>query len=80
MADLLDRVRTDTSDAAFLRKRAEAMEALTKIEIQFAQLRDVLYVERMEEVEKERAGIENGAFSSLFSFLFLFHATSAGQD
>ncbi|GAA5916692.1 hypothetical protein JCM6882_002269 [Rhodosporidiobolus microsporus] len=55
----------DTSDAAFIRKRAEAMEALTKIEIQFAQLRDVLYVERMEEVEKERTGIESGTHPEL---------------
>lgn len=37
------------------------MEALTRIEIQFAQLRDVLYLERMEEIEEEREGIENGA-------------------
>ncbi|GAA6002386.1 hypothetical protein JCM10207_001093 [Rhodosporidiobolus poonsookiae] len=55
----------DTSDAAFMRKRAEAMEALTKIEIQFAQLRDVLYIERMQEIEKERIGIENGSHPEL---------------
>jgi hypothetical protein len=44
------------------------MEALTRIEIQFAQVRDVLYLERMEEVEEERAGIENGSFSSFSTF------------
>lgn len=48
------------SDDAFLRKRAEAMEALTRIEIEFARLRDRLYVERMTEVEKERIGVEDG--------------------
>ncbi|GAA5851364.1 hypothetical protein JCM8547_004219 [Rhodosporidiobolus lusitaniae] len=55
----------DLSDAALLRKRAEAMEALTKIEIQFAQLRDVLYLERMQEVEQERIGIEEGTHPEL---------------
>lgn len=52
--------RTDTSDASFMRKRGEAMEHLTKIEIQFAKLRDMLYVERMTEVEKDRIAIESG--------------------
>lgn len=47
-------------DDAFLRKRADAMEALTRIEIEFARLRDKLYIERMTEVEKERVGVENG--------------------
>lgn len=50
----------DTSDDAFVRKRAEAMEALTKIEIEFARLRDKLYLERMAEVDKERIGVETG--------------------
>lgn len=50
------------SDDAFLRKRAEAMEALTRIEIEFARLRDRLYVERMTEVEKERIGVEDGTY------------------
>ncbi|GAA6060059.1 hypothetical protein JCM10212_003020 [Sporobolomyces blumeae] len=55
----------DTSDAAFMRKRSEAMEHLTKIEIQFAQLRDLLYVERMSEVEKDRIAIESGTHPEL---------------
>ncbi|GAA5928475.1 Sds3 domain-containing protein [Sporobolomyces koalae] len=55
----------DSSDAAFMRKRAEAMEHLTKIEIHFAKLRDMLYVERLTEVEKDRIAIETGAHPEL---------------
>ncbi|GAA5842718.1 hypothetical protein JCM9279_003672 [Rhodotorula babjevae] len=55
----------DTSDDAFMRKRAEAMEALTKIEISFARLRDLLYLERLADVEKERLAIETGAHPEL---------------
>lgn len=40
------------------------MEALTKIEIGFARLRDELYLERLAEVEKERVGVETGELSS----------------
>lgn len=47
-----------TDEAAL--KRQEAMEALTKIEIGFAVLRDKLYVERMEEVSKESEMIYKG--------------------
>ena len=47
-------------DDAQGRRRVEAMEELTKIEIAFARLRDRLYVERMTEVEKERIGVETG--------------------
>lgn len=36
------------------------MEALTRIEIEFARLRDRLYVERMGAIEKERIGVETG--------------------
>jgi hypothetical protein len=36
------------------------MEALTRIEIEFARLRDKLYIERMTEVETERVGVETG--------------------
>lgn len=36
------------------------MEALTKIEIEFARLRDKLYIERMADVEKDRIGVETG--------------------
>ncbi|KAK4699464.1 hypothetical protein P7C70_g6793, partial [Phenoliferia sp. Uapishka_3] len=52
----------DNSDDASLRRRAEAMEALTKIEIEFARLRDKLFIERMVDVEKERVGVETGGF------------------
>lgn len=38
------------------------MEALTRIEIEFARLRDKLYIERMADVEKERIAIETGPF------------------
>jgi hypothetical protein len=34
------------------------MEALTRIEIEFARLRDKLYLERLADIEKERMGIE----------------------
>lgn len=47
-------------DAGAAKKRQEAIEALTKIEIEFAQLRDKMYLEKMEEVAKERWQIENG--------------------
>lgn len=57
---LLVNLATDTSDAAFMRKRSDAMEHLTKIEIHFAKLRDMLYVERMTEIEKDRIAIETG--------------------
>ncbi|KAI3479644.1 hypothetical protein L1887_58265 [Cichorium endivia] len=40
-----------TDEAAI--RRQEAMEALTKIEIGFAMLRDRLYVERLQEISKE---------------------------
>ena len=36
------------------------MDALTKIEMKLARLRDRLYVERMGDVERERLGIETG--------------------
>jgi hypothetical protein len=61
------------------RKRAEAIEALTKIEIQFAQVRDVLYLERLEEIEEERSGIETG--SSIFpSFLSVIPSSCADTN
>ncbi|PWN91346.1 hypothetical protein FA10DRAFT_278188 [Acaromyces ingoldii] len=52
-----------TDEAAL--KRQEAMEALTKIEIGFAVLRDKLYVERMEEVSKESEMIYKGTHPDL---------------
>lgn len=50
----------DTGDAGAAKKRQEAIEALTKIEIEFAQLRDKMYLEKMEEIARERWQIENG--------------------
>jgi hypothetical protein len=50
----------DNSDDMFVRRRDEAIEALTRIEIEFARLRDRLYVERMGDVERERIAVENG--------------------
>lgn len=67
-----------------MRKRAEAMEALTRIEIEFARLRDRLYMERMAEVEKERIGVENGelGFSARLELgvqrVLTFYAHGAG--
>lgn len=49
---------TSTDEAAL--RRQEAMEALTKIEIGFAMLRDRLYVERIEEVGREGEMIYDG--------------------
>ncbi|KAL9933287.1 hypothetical protein V8E36_008005 [Tilletia maclaganii] len=46
----------------------EAMEALTRIEIQFAMLRDRLYVERMEEVCRETEMILEGTHPELIRF------------
>lgn len=41
------------------------MDALTKLEIDFARLRDRMYLERMAEIEKERIGIQLGELSGL---------------
>lgn len=53
-----------STDEAALR-RQEAMEALTKIEIGFAHLRDKLYIERMNEVSKEGEMILEGTHPDL---------------
>ncbi|KAK4056938.1 hypothetical protein OIO90_002188 [Microbotryomycetes sp. JL221] len=55
----------DDQDDVQSRKRVEAMEELTKIEIAFATLRNRLYVERMQEVEQERIGVETGTHPEL---------------
>lgn len=54
-----------------MRKRAEAMEALTKIEIEFAKLRDLLYIERLADIERERIGIETGTHPELIHLTHL---------
>ncbi|PWN36050.1 uncharacterized protein FA14DRAFT_51305 [Meira miltonrushii] len=54
---------TSTDEAAI--RRQEAMEALTKIEIGFAVLRDKLYVERMDEISKESEMILEGTHPDL---------------
>lgn len=64
---------TDTGDAGAAKRRQEAIEALTKIEIEFAQLRDKMYLEKMEEVAKERWQIENGEFAIYRVMHFIFH-------
>ncbi|KAE8233131.1 hypothetical protein CF326_g1826 [Tilletia indica] len=46
----------------------EAMETLTRIEIQFAMLRDRLYVERMEEVCRETEMVLEGTHPELIRF------------
>ncbi|KAL8292514.1 hypothetical protein RQP46_001126 [Phenoliferia psychrophenolica] len=55
----------DNADDFSLRKRADAMEALTRIEIDFARLRDKLYLERLADVEQERVGVETGTHPEL---------------
>ena len=55
----------DTADTDTNKRRLDAIEALTKIEIEFATLRDALYVEKMEEVARERWQIESGALGFL---------------
>lgn len=52
-----------TDEAAI--RRQEAMEALTKIEIGFAMLRDRLYVERLQEISKEGEMILDGTHPEL---------------
>ncbi|SPO29170.1 uncharacterized protein UTRI_06119 [Ustilago trichophora] len=54
---------TSTDEAAI--RRQEAMEALTKIEIGFAMLRDRLYVERLQEISKEGDMILDGTHPEL---------------
>lgn len=53
-----ERRRTD----AALKHRMKALEALFKIEIEFARLRDRLYLERMEEVVRDREAVEAGQY------------------
>lgn len=61
VADIfLDRSSTEPPDSTVAKKRAEAIEALTKIEIEFAQIRDLLFLEKMEELARERWQIEAG--------------------
>ncbi|KAF6767230.1 Sds3-like protein [Kalmanozyma brasiliensis GHG001] len=54
---------TSTDEAAI--RRQDAMEALTKIEIGFAMLRDRLYVERLQEISKEGDMILDGTHPEL---------------
>lgn len=61
------------TDEAALR-RTEAMDALTKIEIGFARLRDQLYVERTEEVSKEGQMILDGTHPELIHITALIEA------
>ena len=54
-----------TVTAAALRQRNSAIEALVKIEIEFARIRDALYIERVGEVVAERESIENGTHAQM---------------
>lgn len=47
------------------RRREEALQAMVKIEIRFAQLRDRLYVERMADVHRETDAIHQGSHPEL---------------
>lgn len=62
-ASKLTPLHLEPTDSTAAKKRAEAIEALTKIEIQFAQIRDLLYLEKIEEVARERWQIEAGALA-----------------
>ncbi|KEI37087.1 uncharacterized protein L969DRAFT_53794 [Mixia osmundae IAM 14324] len=53
------------SDDQLQRVRLEAIEDLVKIEINFASLRDQLYVERMHDVKLERDAIDSGTHPEL---------------
>ena len=53
------------------------MEALTKIEIEFARLRDRFYLERMAEVEQERKGVLNRTHPELLHLLELIELRRA---
>lgn len=48
-----------------VRRREDALEAMVKIEIMFAQVRDRLYVERMADVHRETAAIQQGSHPEL---------------
>lgn len=54
-----------------MRKRVEAMEQLTRIEVQFAKLRDQLYIDRMGEIERERLRVEAGESCPRFVMIVL---------
>ncbi|KAG0148600.1 hypothetical protein CROQUDRAFT_669818 [Cronartium quercuum f. sp. fusiforme G11] len=48
-----------------VRRREEALQAMVKIEIRFAQLRDRLYIERMADVHRETSAIQQGSHPEL---------------
>ncbi|PLW31413.1 hypothetical protein PCANC_16723 [Puccinia coronata f. sp. avenae] len=48
-----------------VRRREDALEAMVKIEIMFAQVRDRLYVERLSDVHRETAAIHHGSHPEL---------------
>ncbi|MBW0481638.1 hypothetical protein O181_021353 [Austropuccinia psidii MF-1] len=48
-----------------VRRREDALEAMVKIEIMFAQVRDRLYVERMADVNRETVAVEHGSHPEL---------------
>ncbi|OAV99794.1 hypothetical protein, variant [Puccinia triticina 1-1 BBBD Race 1] len=48
-----------------VRRREDALEAMVKIEIMFAQVRDRLYVERLSDVHRETAAVHHGSHPEL---------------
>lgn len=48
-----------------VRRREDALEAMVKIEIMFAQVRDRLYVERLSDVHRETAAVQHGSHPEL---------------
>lgn len=73
LPEQLENEDDQATDEAALR-RAEAMETLTKIEINFALLRDRLYVERIEEVSKESEMVLDGTHPELIHLTALIEA------
>lgn len=50
----------DDIDALAAKKRADALDALAKLEIEFARLRDRLFYEKMDDLARERWQIDAG--------------------
>ncbi|WFD00479.1 NAPDH-dependent diflavin reductase [Malassezia yamatoensis] len=64
----------DQDDDEAIQRRQEAVYLLTKIEIGFAMLRDRLYKERMDELEKESEMIHQGTHPELQLLHFIIDA------
>ena len=53
------------------------MESLTRLEVEFAQVRDKLYIERMGDIERERIRVESGNAPSFHSLFEIAHRSFA---